>query len=73
MQVERGIALVDIVRELQPLMLRLSLPAALCADLHASLADAEFRLAYSTNESLQLAALVGSFVAAREQIVAAAQ
>ena len=37
------------------------------------LADVEYRLAYGTSEKLQLGSLVGAFMLAKEEIVAAAQ
>lgn len=49
-----------------------SLPAATRIDLIEALADTEHRLAYGTNEQLQLGALVGAFANAKAAVEAAA-
>lgn len=49
------------------------LPLQVRCDLIDKLADLEYRLAYGTNEKLQLGALVGAFATGREAIVAAAK
>jgi len=73
LQVEKGVALADIVRELQPWVFRIeSLPAATRVDLIEALADTEHRLAYGTSERLQLGALVGAFQTAKGAVAAAA-
>ncbi|KAG2498885.1 hypothetical protein HYH03_003077 [Edaphochlamys debaryana] len=72
LQVERGVALVDIVRELHPWVMRMAMPVKAKVGLVERLADVEHRLAYSTSERLQLGAVVGAFVRARELIAAAA-
>jgi replication factor C subunit 3/5 len=72
LQAERGLALVDIVRQLLPAVFRLHLPGAVRCALVEGLADVEHRLAYVTHEKLQRAALVGAFATARSGIVAAA-
>lgn len=72
-QVTKGIALVDIVRELHPWLFRIAaLPPRTRIELVDRLADIEHRLAYGTSEALQLGSLVGVFSKAREDIVAAA-
>mmetsp|Transcript_1549 Transcript_1549/g.3499 ORF Transcript_1549/g.3499 Transcript_1549/m.3499 type:complete len:359 (-) Transcript_1549:587-1663(-) len=73
LQVNKGVALADIVRELHPYMFTMvSIPTRVKMDLVEKLADCEHRLAYGTSERLQLGALVGAFVKAREEIVKAA-
>ncbi|PNW75459.1 hypothetical protein CHLRE_12g527300v5 [Chlamydomonas reinhardtii] len=73
LQVDKGIALVDIVRELHPFVMALSIPVPAKVALVERLADVEHRLAFSTSEKLQLGALVAAFVRARETIAAAAK
>mmetsp|Transcript_41989 Transcript_41989/g.99538 ORF Transcript_41989/g.99538 Transcript_41989/m.99538 type:complete len:336 (-) Transcript_41989:13-1020(-) len=72
-QVERGIALADIVRELSPRIFRIEMPKEVLMPLVEKLADIENNLAYGTNERLQLGALIGAFLEARDGIVAAAK
>eukprot|EP00955_Chlamydomonas_euryale_P012468 134264-Chlamydomonas_euryale.AAC.8 len=73
MQLTRGIALSDIVREVHPFVFRMGLPPKVKTSLVDQLADCEYRLASGTNEKLQLGGLVGAFVKAREDVVKAAQ
>ncbi|KXZ52805.1 hypothetical protein GPECTOR_8g191 [Gonium pectorale] len=73
LQVDKGVALVDIVRELHPWVMRTSMPVRAKVTLVERLADVEHRLAFSTSEKLQLGSLVAAFVKAREVIAAAAQ
>lgn len=74
LQVNKGVALADIVREIHPFLFRMpGLPPKVQAELVDKLADVEYRLAYGTSEKLQLGALVGAFYRARQDIVAAAQ
>lgn len=73
LQSERGLALVDLARELASYALRLKVPADARAQLLDALADCEYRLSYASSERIQLASLVGSFVLARQSIVDAAQ
>ena len=72
LQLDRGLALVDIVRGLLPYVFRLNMPGAARCALVAALADVEAALAAVTAETLQRAAVVGAFSAARAGIVAAA-
>ena len=53
-------------------LMRMSLPPRVKIELVDKLADIEHRLAYGTNERLQLGALVAMCVLVRPQIVAAA-
>ena len=74
LQRTKGVALVDVVRELHPWVFRVeALPTRVRVDLIDKLSDVEHRLAYGTSERLQLGALVAAFVMAREGVVAAAQ
>ncbi|KAF8073115.1 RFC3 [Scenedesmus sp. PABB004] len=73
LQVDRGVALVDIVRELHPWMFSIdALPPRVRITLVDKLADIEHRLAYGCSEALQLGALVAAFALVRDEIVAAA-
>lgn len=51
----------------------MGLPPKVKVQLIDKLADCEYRLASGTNEKLQLAGLVGSFIKAREEVIKAAQ
>jgi len=74
LQINKGVALVDVVRELHPWMFHIeALPPKVRITLVEKLADVEYRLAYGTSEKLQLGSLVGAFMLAKEEIVAAAQ
>lgn len=73
MKTSKGLALVDVVRELQPFVFSIDMPPAVRVQLIDALADTEYRLAFGTNEKLQLGALLGAFTHARTALVAAAQ
>jgi len=72
-QLDKGIALVDIVRELCPFVFQISMPNPVRVELIDKMADIENSLAYGTSEKLQLGALLGCFLQAREGIVASAK
>ena len=72
-QTERGLALADIVRLLCEYVFRLHMPQSARAELVSQMADVEHRLAYVTQERLQLLALVGAFANAKEAIVSKAE
>lgn len=72
LQLNKGIAMVDIVREIHPWLFRMSLPPKTKVELVEKLSDIEHRLAYGTSERLQLGALVAAFTKAREEIAKAA-
>ena len=69
---ERGLALVDVVRELHPWCFKIDMPPNARMDLVERLADLEHTLAGGAHEQLQLGALVAAFTQARGQIVVAA-
>ncbi|CAL5221504.1 g3708 [Coccomyxa viridis] len=73
MQVNKGLALTDIVQQLHPWVFRIDMPARERIFLVDALADVEHRLAFGTSERLQLGSLIGAFTDAREGIVAAAK
>ncbi|CAG9464721.1 unnamed protein product [Pedinophyceae sp. YPF-701] len=71
-QLDKGLALPDLLRELHPFVMRINMGAEAQADLVEAMADIEHRLAFGTSEQLQLGALVDAFVRARGTIHAAA-
>lgn len=73
MKTSKGLALVDVVKELQPFVFSINMPSAVRVQLIDALADIEYRLAFGTNEKLQLGALLGAFTHARTALVAAAR
>jgi len=73
MKTRKGLALVDVVRELQPFIFSINMPPPVRVQLIDALADIEYRLAFGTNEKLQLGALLSAFTHARTALVAAAQ
>ncbi|KAH9534767.1 hypothetical protein CY35_17G021000 [Sphagnum magellanicum] len=73
MKTRKGLALFDVVRELQPFVFSIDMPPAVRIQLIDALADIEYRLAFGPNEKLQLGALLSAFTHARTTLVAAAQ
>lgn len=61
---------VDVRRELLPHVTSISMPPSAKADLVEHMAEIEYRLAFGTNDGIQLGALVGAFVEARQAVVA---
>ena len=72
-QQTKGLALVDIVRDLHPYVMTLDITQRSRAYLLHHLADLEYRLASGTTESVQLSSLVAMFFEARVQNIDAAQ
>lgn len=70
--VDFGYALCDIVTELSLLVLKLDLPDAVMTTLLDKLSNIEYRLSHGVSEKLQLGALVGAFVIARDMMTPAA-
>eukprot|EP00850_Spirogloea_muscicola_P015995 SM000127S26611 [mRNA] locus=s127:42115:44252:+ [translate_table: standard] len=68
----KGLALIDIVRELQPWVFKINMPADVRIQVVSDLADIEYRLAFGPNEKVQLGARVGTFTHARNALVSAA-
>ena len=71
MQMEKGFALIDIIRELHPWLFAIDLPGKVRQQLVVALADIEHNLSVGTNPRLQLAGVVGAFATARAGIVEA--
>ena len=73
MRTERGYSLVDMIREVHSIVKTIEMPRKARILLHADLADLEHRLCVGCFDRMHVPALVGSFIEARELIVAAAQ
>lgn len=73
MKSNKGLALVDIVKELLAFVFEISMPPETRAQVVEALADIEYRLAFGTSEKLQLGALISAFTHARVALVAVAQ
>ncbi|VEL17262.1 unnamed protein product [Protopolystoma xenopodis] len=65
----KGIALQDIVTELHPLVLQMSIPDKIRCELLISLSDIEYRLSLGASENLQLGSLVSTFGIAKENLL----
>ena len=63
-----GYALSDILREVTVLVLAMGLPGPVLAQLLDDMSTLEWRLAAGASEKVQLAALVGAFMVARESM-----
>ncbi|XP_042492383.1 replication factor C subunit 3 [Macadamia integrifolia] len=68
----KGLALVDIVREVTMFIFRIKMPSDVRVHLINDLADIEYRLSFGCNDKLQLGSLIASFTRARSSMVAAA-
>ena len=72
LQIEKGLALLDILTELHESTIRTGFPPAVRIELLRQMGELEQRLATATNERIQLGSLVGMFQVARQGIAAAA-
>lgn len=73
MKMKKGLALVDIVREVTMFIFNIKMPSDARVQLINDLADIEYRLSFGCNDKLQLGALVTGFSHARCSMVAAAK
>eukprot|EP00241_Pyramimonas_parkeae_P004904 CAMPEP_0114254158 /NCGR_PEP_ID=MMETSP0058-20121206/16819_1 /TAXON_ID=36894 /ORGANISM="Pyramimonas parkeae, CCMP726" /LENGTH=353 /DNA_ID=CAMNT_0001368337 /DNA_START=260 /DNA_END=1321 /DNA_ORIENTATION=+ len=73
LQEQKGLALVDITRELTPWIFRMNIPTMVRIEVVNALSDLEHRLNFGTSEKLQLGSLVAAFTCARQAIVEAAK
>ncbi|KAK9096090.1 hypothetical protein Sjap_021587 [Stephania japonica] len=71
-KMRKGLALVDIVREVTMFIFRIKMPSDVRVHLINDLADIEYRLSFACNDKLQLGSLLSTFTRARAAIVAAA-
>ncbi|KAF5725319.1 replication factor C subunit 3-like [Tripterygium wilfordii] len=69
----KGLALVDIVREVTMFVFKIKMPSNVRVQLINDLADIEYRLSLGCNDKLQLGSLIASFTQARSALVAAAK
>ncbi|XXG60676.1 hypothetical protein AAC387_Pa04g2520 [Persea americana] len=72
-KMKKGLALVDIVREVTMFIFNIKMPSDARVQLINDLADIEYRLSFGCNDKLQLGALVTGFSHARCSMVAAAK
>lgn len=69
----KGLALVDIVREVTMFVFKIKMPAEVRILLINEMADIEYRLSLACNDKLQLGSLIAVFTRARISLVAAAK
>ncbi|KAL8201443.1 hypothetical protein R6Q57_012782 [Mikania cordata] len=69
----KGLALVDIVREVTMFVFRIKMPSDVRVQLINDLANIEYRLSFGCNDKLQLGSVISTFTHARSAIVAAAK
>ncbi|OMO50673.1 hypothetical protein COLO4_37945 [Corchorus olitorius] len=67
----KGLALVDIVREVTMFVFKIKMPSDVRVQLINDLADIEYRLSFGCNDKLQFGSLIATFMRARSAIVAA--
>ncbi|XP_065848181.1 replication factor C subunit 3 [Euphorbia lathyris] len=73
MNIKKGLALVDIVREVTMFVFKIKMPSDVRVHLINDMADIEYRLTFGCSEKLQLGSLIASFTRARSALVAAAK
>ncbi|XP_031273136.1 replication factor C subunit 3 [Pistacia vera] len=73
MKTKKGLALVDIVREVSMFVFKIKMPSDVRVRLINDLADIEYRLSFGCNDKLQLGSLISTFTKARSALVAAAK
>ncbi|KAI5667703.1 hypothetical protein M9H77_17556 [Catharanthus roseus] len=69
----KGLALVDIIREVTMFVFRIMMPPDVRVQLINEISDIEYRLSFGCNEKLQLGSLISAFARARSALVAAAK
>ncbi|KAF7816837.1 replication factor C subunit 3 [Senna tora] len=69
---QKGLALVDIVREVTMFVFKIKMPPGVRVQLMNDLADIEYRLSFGCNDKLQLGSVIASFTRARTALVEAA-
>ncbi|KAL4279720.1 hypothetical protein GQ457_03G032440 [Hibiscus cannabinus] len=72
MKSRKGLALIDIVREVTMFVFKIKMPSDVRVQLINDLADIEYRLSFGCNDKLQLGSLIATFTQARSALVAAA-
>uniref|UniRef100_A0A1D1YNS9 Replication factor C subunit 5 n=1 Tax=Anthurium amnicola TaxID=1678845 RepID=A0A1D1YNS9_9ARAE len=71
-KMRKGLALVDIVREVTLFIFKIKMLSDVRVQLINDLADIEYRLSFGCNDKLQLGSFISSFTKARSALVAAA-
>eukprot|EP01126_Amoeba_proteus_P027107 TRINITY_DN2687_c0_g1_i5.p1 TRINITY_DN2687_c0_g1~~TRINITY_DN2687_c0_g1_i5.p1 ORF type:complete len:123 (-),score=24.49 TRINITY_DN2687_c0_g1_i5:214-582(-) len=69
-QIEQGLALQDILRDVNTYLLAMRLNDDVLIDLYKKLSEIEYRLDMGANDKIQLGALISAFQLARETISA---
>ncbi|XP_052202462.1 replication factor C subunit 5 [Diospyros lotus] len=69
----KGLALVDIVREVTMFVFKIKMPSDVRVQLINDMADIEYRLSFGCNDKLQLGSLFSTFARARSALVVAAK
>ncbi|CAA7013424.1 unnamed protein product [Microthlaspi erraticum] len=72
MKTRKGLAIVDIVKEVTMFVFKIKMPSHVRVQLINDLADIEYRLSFGCNDKLQLGAIISTFTHARSVLVAAA-
>ncbi|CAF2179576.1 unnamed protein product [Brassica rapa subsp. narinosa] len=73
MKTRKGLAIVDIVREVTMFVFKIKMPSNVRVQLINDLADIEYRLSFGCNDKLQLGAIISTFTHARSALVASAK
>lgn len=73
MKTRKGLAIVDIVREVTMFVFKIKMPSNVRVQLINDLADIEYRLSFGCNDKLQLGAIISTFTHARSALVATAK
>lgn len=73
MKARKGLAIIDIVREVTMFVFKIKMPSDVRVQLINDLADIEYRLTFGCNDKLQLGSVIGTFTRARSALVAAAK
>ncbi|KAL3630990.1 Subunit of heteropentameric Replication factor C (RF-C) [Castilleja foliolosa] len=73
MKTRKGLALLDIVREVTMFVFKIKMPTGVRIQLINEMADIEYRLTLACNDKLQLGSLIAAFTRARAALVAAAK
>ncbi|KAK4775632.1 hypothetical protein SAY87_023593 [Trapa incisa] len=69
-KMKKGLALVDIIREVTMFVFKIKMPSDVRIKLINGLADIEYRLSFACNDKLQVGSLIACFTDARSAVVA---
>lgn len=72
-EARKGLALVDIIREVTMFVFRIMMPGSVRVQLIHEMSNIEYRLSFGCNDKLQLGSLISAFARARSALVAAAK